>query len=227
MRLKIKFDVRRPLKCKKKICKKDGTEFIVHCKYERLGDFCFVCGLVTHTERFCRKKIESSVHEVAKEWGSWLRAPPRRAVGQETSRWLRDDRDGEWGKNLGDDSYGQHFAGGQVGGTVKENSQRRYFRDNMQGGVQKSGTKDMIENSNFPSSNQIIKFGIGPTEEELSGLNVNERKRTRSGPKDDEFMDTEGSNRGIHTDAILSNEDCVASQTNLLATLAKKASQGL
>lgn len=32
MRLKIKIDVRKPLKRKKKICKKDGMECIVHCK---------------------------------------------------------------------------------------------------------------------------------------------------------------------------------------------------
>lgn len=58
MRIKISFDVRQPLKRKKKICRKNGSECIVQCKYERLGDFCFVCGQVTHTERFCDKKTQ-------------------------------------------------------------------------------------------------------------------------------------------------------------------------
>lgn len=54
MRLKIRIDVRKPLKRKKKVIKKDGQEFVVTCKYERLGDFCFSCGgVVSHTERFC------------------------------------------------------------------------------------------------------------------------------------------------------------------------------
>lgn len=50
MRIKIRIDVRRPLKRKKKIKRRNGTEFVVTCKYERLGDFYFVCGLVTHRE---------------------------------------------------------------------------------------------------------------------------------------------------------------------------------
>lgn len=36
MRLRIRLDVRKPLKRKKKIVKKDGTGFTVSCKYERL-----------------------------------------------------------------------------------------------------------------------------------------------------------------------------------------------
>lgn len=227
MRLKIKVDVRKPLKRKKKICRRDGSEVIVQCKYEKLGDFCFVCGLVTHTERFCRLKLESNVHEVAKEWGSWLRAPPRRAAGQEKSKWLRDERDEDWGKNLGDDNYYQQFSGGQMDGTVKENSQKRYHRANLHGGVTISGSKDMIENSNFPSSKQAVIQFNGPTDEELNGLNIEERKRRRSGPSDSVFMDTECNNKELHTDAVLSNKDCAASSTNVLAMIALQASQGL
>lgn len=71
MRLRVRVDVGKPLKRKKKICKKDKTEVVVQCKYERLGDFCFVCGLLSHTERFCKKKLEESGGSVAREWGSW------------------------------------------------------------------------------------------------------------------------------------------------------------
>lgn len=42
MRIKISLDVRKPLKRKKKICKRDKSEFVVHCKYEKLGDICFI-----------------------------------------------------------------------------------------------------------------------------------------------------------------------------------------
>lgn len=89
MRLRIRVDIRKPLKRKKKICKKDKSEFVVHCKYERLGDFCFTCRLVSHTERFCRKKFESESQELANDWGSWLRVPSRRMEGQSISKWLR------------------------------------------------------------------------------------------------------------------------------------------
>lgn len=69
MRLRIKLDVRKPLKRKKKLCKKDGTECVVQCKYERLGDFCFTCGMLTHTERFCRRKLDMNMPDGSKEWG--------------------------------------------------------------------------------------------------------------------------------------------------------------
>lgn len=101
MRIKILVDVRKPLRRKKKICRKDGTDCVVQCKYERLGEFCFICGLVTHTERFCRNKVETKGKEIVREWGTWLRAPPRRVAGMEKSRWLREERDEDWSKNFG------------------------------------------------------------------------------------------------------------------------------
>lgn len=41
IRICIRLDVRKPIKRKKKIVKKDGSQFVVTCRYERLGKFCF------------------------------------------------------------------------------------------------------------------------------------------------------------------------------------------
>lgn len=70
MRVRIKIDARKPLKRRKKITKKDGKVFVVDCKYERLGEFCFTCGLVNHTDRFCRLVIDRGDETAGKEWGS-------------------------------------------------------------------------------------------------------------------------------------------------------------
>lgn len=67
MRIKVRIDVRKPLKRKKKITKRNGTEVIVSCKYERLGDFCFNCGILTHTERYGRKFLNSKTENTNKE----------------------------------------------------------------------------------------------------------------------------------------------------------------
>ena len=67
MRIKIKLDVRKPLKREKKITRKNGSEFVVLCKYERLGDFCFACGLLSHTERFCSRFIDKRSEDGDKE----------------------------------------------------------------------------------------------------------------------------------------------------------------
>lgn len=45
----------------------------MNCKYERLGDFCFICGLLSHTERFCKKKFEGDGSTMVRECGSVLR----------------------------------------------------------------------------------------------------------------------------------------------------------
>lgn len=94
MRLKVRIDVRKPLNLKKKIVKKDKSEVMVMYKYEKLGDFCFVCGLLSHTERFCKKKLEADV-PVMKGWGQWLHAQPRRGAGGSKSKWLRKEDGGE------------------------------------------------------------------------------------------------------------------------------------
>lgn len=69
MRIKIKIDVRKPLKRKKKIWRKNGAKCIVLYKYERLRDFCFTCGMVTHTERFYSKRSSLGQSESIREWG--------------------------------------------------------------------------------------------------------------------------------------------------------------
>ncbi|XP_074356430.1 uncharacterized protein LOC141696143 [Apium graveolens] len=127
MRIRISFDVRLPLKRKKKICRKNGTENIVNCKYERLGDFCFVCGLVTHTERFCENKLCMSSKDEARDWGLWLRAPARRASGQDQSKFLRDERDVDWVANHGNSKFNQQFSGESGNQIMQVGSQGRKF----------------------------------------------------------------------------------------------------
>ncbi|XP_017256434.1 uncharacterized protein LOC108225991 [Daucus carota subsp. sativus] len=147
MRIQIRIDVRRPLKRRKKIKRKDGSDFTVTCKYERLGYFCFVCGLVTHTERFCRRFMDKRGDEVAKEWGVWLEAPPRKVAGQ-GRREIRIGRR-KWGEIIT-----AQLSPSVVAGAI-----------------------------------QISNNYIGPDAEESSGLNIEDRKRRRSGPASNTVMD--------------------------------------
>lgn len=101
MRIHVKIDVMMPLKRRKKISRKNRADFVVSCKNEKLGDFCFLCGLLFHTERFCKKKLEGDSSNIVKEWGSWLRAPVKRGTMEERIKWLRDERDDDWGGKSG------------------------------------------------------------------------------------------------------------------------------
>lgn len=62
-------------------------------KYERLTPFCYVCGLLEHTDRACKRYNTILEKEIQKEWGPWLRAPSRRNNGVKTSRWLKVEDD--------------------------------------------------------------------------------------------------------------------------------------
>lgn len=90
MRIKVTIDVRKPLKRGKKIRKPGGDWSMVSFKYERLSSFCFICGLLGHTDRFCSKLFSTPESDIKKEWGSWLRAPPKRGSVMGGQRWLRD-----------------------------------------------------------------------------------------------------------------------------------------
>lgn len=224
MRLRIAIDVRKPLKRKKKICKRDGSECIIQCKYERLGDFCFICGLVTHTERFCRVKMNTQSGEVSREWGGWLRAPPRRTAMNEKSKWLRNERDEVWGGNFGNDNHGQDFSGFQTEAGSGRVGMRRNSRDGVHDGAIISVTgvgKDMVKDSATILKN---KDAIGPSEDELVGLNIEERKRRRSGPSISDNMDIEKNNDSAISETVFSKADYTVSSDSILATSARQTS---
>lgn len=220
MRIRIRVDVRLPLKRKKKISRKNKSEIVVNCKYEKLGDFCFLCGLLSHTERFCRKKFEGESSGMVKEWGGWLRAPLRRAVAQERSRWLRDDRDEDWGGKYGRDGN-QGF----------QNTDFTQGRDKSVVNQEKSNdraivTGDLNRGIRFGKSlegNSFSKNNIGLGHEELTGLELEERiKRKRVGPEDNMICGNEDNTNNM--DSVLSHFDCTETASSVLAPLARQAS---
>ncbi|KAL8126745.1 hypothetical protein AgCh_013868 [Apium graveolens] len=147
MRLRIRVDVRRPLKRKKKICK---------------------------------KKLEVGNEEVSKEWGYWLRAQPRKLAGGVTSKWLRGDGDGAWGRQGEMDSSTAGNTGFQKSDPMRAGSSR----DNRERSTVPS---DITGISNFGNNKVVHKGGNlninGPEYldlEEQYGLNLEDRKRQRS-----------------------------------------------
>lgn len=54
----------------------------------------------------------------------------------------------------------------------------------------------------------------GPFEDELIRLNIEEMKRRRSGPTDNQLMELDGVNRANYSELVLSEIDCAGSSTN-------------
>lgn len=80
-RIRVSIDCSKPLKRFQNIKVKDNMTVKINLKYERLPHFCFLCGLMSHTEKDC-----SYVNEEEKEkgsgWGMYIRASPRKGVGK-------------------------------------------------------------------------------------------------------------------------------------------------
>ncbi|KAH9708700.1 reverse transcriptase domain-containing protein [Citrus sinensis] len=95
MRIRVAIDVRQPLKRRMRLKKADGDWMWVDFKYERLNVFCFICGLLGHTEKNCPSLYECTTATIPKPFGHWMKAPTRRNLMNAGDRWLRSTPPGE------------------------------------------------------------------------------------------------------------------------------------
>lgn len=185
MRLRVNLDVRQPLKRFKKIKKQGGDWAVVSFKYERLSSFCFICGLLGHTDRFCDKLFTIAEEDVKREWGPWLCAPAKKPNMSGGERWLREE-----GRAF--DSSSTYTDVMQMSGDVREgeNSNAEDNLGNVTGENSSAVTNfknkhhDQIPNklANFqglPSTNSI--HNSSPQSEEMI-LEINEERKRRRGP---------------------------------------------
>lgn len=91
MRIRVQMDITKPLRRKLKMKKEGGEPFLVEFKYERLLNFCFLCGVIGHTERFCHLLFEGGEEETVRPYGSWIRASGRRPMINAGAQWLISD----------------------------------------------------------------------------------------------------------------------------------------
>ena len=117
MRIKVLLDVRQPLKRWKKIQKPQGEWPLVHFKYERLSTFCYLCGMLGHSEKFCNKLFLITDGDIKREWSTDLRVPVRRGSEYGGERWLRETMensthadDSEYGNIAMGSGYGSDFS---------------------------------------------------------------------------------------------------------------------
>lgn len=90
-RVRARININEPLKRKMKLKKKGGEWVWVNFKYEHAPTFCFICGIIGHSEHFCPKLFEQDVDIAERPYGAWLRAAPKRASLNFGSKWLRQE----------------------------------------------------------------------------------------------------------------------------------------
>ncbi|WOG86659.1 hypothetical protein DCAR_0205876 [Daucus carota subsp. sativus] len=131
VRIRVRMNIRKPLKRRMKIKREGGNWSWVNFKYERLGSFCFVCGIIGHTERECNVVYAHPDKEVERAYGVWLRAPGRSSKQYVGARWLRNAEGGGRWTEYGGGVKRQTEESGSTGdvarfkelnGVVRENS---------------------------------------------------------------------------------------------------------
>ncbi|KAL0407807.1 UNVERIFIED_CONTAM: hypothetical protein Sradi_1715100 [Sesamum radiatum] len=77
MRIRVSLNVHKPLKRSLKLRSPVGQELVVHFTYERLSNFCYLCGRLGHIDKYCELRFEDGFRDPGTEtpFGPWLRAP--------------------------------------------------------------------------------------------------------------------------------------------------------
>ncbi|OMP06439.1 hypothetical protein COLO4_08125 [Corchorus olitorius] len=95
LRCKVAMDFKKPLINGFWTSRADLTRVWVDLKYERLGDFCYNCGLLGHTDRGCEKEFKILSYNVREGcYGPGMRTGP---VRDWTRRELSNDELGDGG----------------------------------------------------------------------------------------------------------------------------------
>ncbi|KAM6578787.1 hypothetical protein CsatB_030624 [Cannabis sativa] len=91
LRVRVRLDVRKPIKRRMKIINEDSSWYWVNFKYERMPTFCFICGIIGHSEKFCRRLFLKPLHLQEKPYSLELKASTQRRQSTFGAQWLRSE----------------------------------------------------------------------------------------------------------------------------------------
>ncbi|KAK4415198.1 hypothetical protein Salat_2627000 [Sesamum alatum] len=84
IRIHVNINVTLPLKSALKLRSESGEECVVRFSYERLPNFCYLCGLLGHISRLCSRRFQEGFTDPGSStpYGAWLRATgPSKSLG--------------------------------------------------------------------------------------------------------------------------------------------------
>jgi len=88
MRLKVSIDVTAPLKKEWCVRARNGDFVTVDFKYEKLGVFCHMCGVIGHTDKVFPELFELDSDDGVRNWGPFLKPASHKLGTSATNRWL-------------------------------------------------------------------------------------------------------------------------------------------
>lgn len=156
----------KPLCRGRRVALNDKDEVWVSFKYEKLSNFCYWCGKVSHTDKECEKWLASkgTLTLDQQEYGAWFRAPPHN-IGK--TRFTKvSGMGGAFGRTQSGKSTSVKDIVGYVHETSGEQPSSVELSDQSHSGVTD------VENhqvSNLVSSDLVEDFRCGA----LTGVNSN------------------------------------------------------
>lgn len=72
LRVRVAIPLDKPLKRRMKLKKSDSNWCWVNFKYEGILTFCFICGLVGHSDKFCERLFDMPEDKMEKPFGTWM-----------------------------------------------------------------------------------------------------------------------------------------------------------
>ncbi|CAN0825978.1 hypothetical protein LINGRAHAP2_LOCUS555 [Linum grandiflorum] len=76
MRIQVELDVRRPLKRDKKVFLYGDKRVLCKFRYERLQNFCYIYGIMGHTDKYCEAHFHFPAEQIVRNWDDTIRVNP-------------------------------------------------------------------------------------------------------------------------------------------------------
>lgn len=95
LRIKVALNVFKPLKSQMRIKKSGGDWMWIKFKYERLPSFCFYCGIIGHSEKFCEALFDKPGEKESRRYDASLRAAVKNQSSIRKNQWLRSSDGGK------------------------------------------------------------------------------------------------------------------------------------
>lgn len=173
LRIKVALDIQRPLKAKMRIKKAGGDWLWLHFKYERLPSFCFFCGLIGHTEKFCEAMYDNPQGMEARKYDSSLRAVMRNQGAGTGNQWLRG-ADGAIASPV--TVVGREDGGG---GILARNQDHNFGNDQHEFRRKEDMTVVLSKNQDGDKEGNIENSKNNEDNSQIDGIIISKQKRQR------------------------------------------------
>lgn len=89
LRVRVTIALDKPLKRRMKLRKSADNWCWVNFKYENVLTFCFICGFIGHSEKFCEKLFNTPNESIERPYGVWMRAESKRRNYTMGAQWQK------------------------------------------------------------------------------------------------------------------------------------------